>query len=369
MDALASESQSSPLHDKTAATASAMVDSPKSAESGQRNQAVDVIRLIAAASIVFVHSVRTPEIARWGNLLRFAVPFFLFASLYFQSLSLRRSSGRTLSQYVLSRVRRLYLPFLAWSLIYLIARNVKRLTLLKLGLVKLELGLLWKGTEYHLYFLPLLLACSIVLACVHWWVLRRDPRWRWPLSVLAVALGLAFALLPMPAGWDETFDNPTYAYVWTWRAAPAAFWALAFAWLMTAGPTVYRVSSTVGFLGLALTVVCSIKQAVHGIQLIPRALTGLGSVLVALAPWRLWQFDASNPALSVVGPMARLGRYGYGIYLCHVLIIETVRAVAARLHLNPSWGLDLMLFGLSFAGSTILVLLFARTRFLAWLNG
>src|SRR5262245_33047669 len=289
MASLTSGPKTLPLRDQASSAPGDPVVPDDRAQKGQRNEAVDVIRLIAAASIVYVHSVRTETLSQWGNLLRFAVPFFLFASLYFQSLSLRRSGGRNLSQYVLSRLRRLYLPFLAWSLIYLLARDLKRVYLLKLGLVKLELGLLWKGTEYHLYFLPLLLACSVVLACVHWWVLRRDPRFRWPLIVLAVAGGLVIALTPMPAGWDEGFgDNPTYAYVWTWRALPAACWALAFAWFMTAGPKVYEVSSGVGLLGLALTVACSIKQF-HGLQLIPRALSGLGSILVALAPWRLWR--------------------------------------------------------------------------------
>src|SRR4051812_14055264 len=83
------------------------------AETGEdrraRNQNIDVIRLIAAAGIIFVHATKGSAVfSSSGHLFRFAVPFFLFASLYFQSDSLRRRGERhTLSRYILSRVRRL----------------------------------------------------------------------------------------------------------------------------------------------------------------------------------------------------------------------------------------------------------------------
>src|SRR5215218_9071533 len=77
----------------------------KRAESASlaRNESVDVVRLFAAAGIVFVHAAQSDPLVRWGNFLRFAVPFYLFASLYFQSLSLRRNPERTLPQFILKR--------------------------------------------------------------------------------------------------------------------------------------------------------------------------------------------------------------------------------------------------------------------------
>ena len=67
--------------------------------------------------------------------------------------------------------------------------------------------------------------------------------------------------------------------------------------------------------------------------------------------------------------MARIGRYGYGIYLCHVLIVELIRAISSRANLGPSALLDIVNFTLSFSGSLILVQLLARSKRLAWLNG
>ncbi|MBC8106222.1 MAG: acyltransferase [Anaerolineae bacterium] len=318
-----------------------------------------MIRLFAAAGVVLVHSIESSELEYWGNLFRFAVPFYLFASIYYQSLSLGRNTERTFGQYVVGRVKRLYLPFLAWSAIYLVARDIKRVTFLDAGAISLSLSHLWQGTAYHLWFLPFLLAVSVVQAIVHHTMLQRDRRWRWILSALAIAGGFAIATVPMPEFWNRTFDSSTYAYVQWWRVLPTACWALAFAWVMTTGPTIIAVSSTLGFAGLALAAGCLVKQALHGIQLIPRGLTGFGCMLAALAPW-------SGPAVSF---MARIGRYGYGIYLCHVLIVELIRAISSRAQLGPSPWLDIVNFTLSFAGSLVLVQLLAGSKRLAWLNG
>lgn len=342
------------LVDKQTAVQPQLVDCSKA-----RNENIDVIRLVAALGIVFVHAVRAPELEGYRNFFRFAVPFFLFASLYFQALSFRRKTDRTLPQYVVHRFRRLYLPFLAWSVIYIVARDIKRVTLLHLGPVALTPGLLWKGPEYHLYFLPLLLSCSVAFALVHWAVLKRDPWWRWPLIGLAIVAGLAFALSPMPASWDEIFDNPTYAYVWAWRALPAVCWAMAFAWFMTAGSRIYTVPRLVGFAGVLLAAGCSLYQ-LHEIKLIPRGLSGLGCLLLALIPW---------PASDILSLLARIGRYSYGIYLSHVLVVELVRAMAVHGHFSPSVTMDLVIFAVSFAGSVGLVCVLGRTRWLAWLNG
>ncbi|HEY7086560.1 MAG TPA: acyltransferase family protein, partial [Tepidisphaeraceae bacterium] len=229
-----------------------------------------------------------------------------------------------------------------------------------LGAVPLSPGMLWKGVEYHLWFLPFLFAWSVLLAGIHTQLLRRSDLWRWPLIILFAVAGLAFALTPMPSTWDELFDNPTYAYVQGWRALPAASWAMAFALLMTSGPTVYRVSTLTGLAGAALTVACAVKQARYGIQLIPRGLSGLGSMLLALMPW------PHGPAVSL---LARWGRFSYGIYLCHVLVVEIVRVVGGRLHLSVSPAVDLAIFALGFGGSLVLVLFLGRFPRLAWLNG
>src|SRR4051794_32614364 len=146
--------------------ASQIVARPDGASvSAARNESVDVVRLFAAAGIVFVHAATSDTLVRWGNFFRFAVPFYLFASLYFQSLSLRRYPERTLPQYAAKRFKRLYFPFITWSIIYLLAHSLKRVLSHEAPL-PLHLSVLWTGTEYHLWFLPFLLIASLVMAVV-----------------------------------------------------------------------------------------------------------------------------------------------------------------------------------------------------------
>jgi surface polysaccharide O-acyltransferase-like enzyme len=105
--------------------------------------------------------------------------------------------------------------------------------------------------------------------------------------------------------------------------------------------------------------VCSIKQALGGLALAPRALTGLGSMLAALAPFKA----------SAVPALARLGRKGYGIYLCHVIPIEIIHLIFHKCHLAPSALLDVTNFAISFLGSWAIVALLGKSPRLAWLNG
>jgi surface polysaccharide O-acyltransferase-like enzyme len=83
-------------------------------------------------------------------------------------------------------------------------------------------------------------------------------------------------------------------------------------------------------------------------------------MLLALMPW------PHGPAVSL---LARWGRFSYGIYLCHVLVVEIVRVVGGRLHLSVSPAVDLAIFALGFGGSLVLVLFLGRFPRLAWLNG
>lgn len=322
-----------------------------------RNRAIDVVRFFAAAGIVFVHAAKSEPFLRWGNVVRFAVPFYLFASLYFQSASLRKKTDRTFLQYVAGRFRRLYLPFLAWSVIYFFARNGKRVFDANGG-VETDIGLLWRGVHYHLWFLPFLLFWSLVLAAVHYGILRHNRKFRWPLIVIAIVAGVVFALVPRPP--DRDFPSPYYAYIQFWISTPAVLWALAFAWFMTMGPVNYSIPHSLGVAGLALTAVCCFWQGYVGqIRLIPRGLTGLGTFLAAMAPWHG----------TFLSPLAALGKNAYGVYLSHVLVLETLRTITKRLHIEVSPASDIGLFVATFVLSLIFVQLLSKSSKTAWLNG
>src|SRR5690348_13210720 len=63
-----------------------------------RTESIDVIGLVAAAGIVLVDTAKSVPLISIGHFFRFAVQFYVFASLYFQAQSLRRNSTRTFSK-------------------------------------------------------------------------------------------------------------------------------------------------------------------------------------------------------------------------------------------------------------------------------
>src|SRR5262245_31367016 len=131
-----------------------------------RIDTLDAARLVALIAIIFIHTVESPELRRVSLIGTFGVPFYLFAALYFQARSFRRNPHRPFHRYVADRIYRLYLPFLAWSAIYLVARDLKHLFIVRDGAVHASVPELWIGTAHHLWFLPLLLVVTIMTAAL-----------------------------------------------------------------------------------------------------------------------------------------------------------------------------------------------------------
>ena len=98
---------------------------PASAPVRQRLELFDFARLVAIYSIVWLHTLRSPQLVSWTVLGRFAVPFFAAGAAFFVLEGLRRQPQRSIGEYAWGRVRRIYLPFLAWSGIYLVFKIVK----------------------------------------------------------------------------------------------------------------------------------------------------------------------------------------------------------------------------------------------------
>jgi peptidoglycan/LPS O-acetylase OafA/YrhL len=324
-----------------------------------RNDALDAVRFFAAAAVVLVHAVESQALGGWVNLFRFAVPFYLFASMYYQASSFRRRPDQPLGAYCIKRLKRLYGPFLAWSAIYFVARDIKRVTMIDYPPLHLSISMLWTGTEYHLWFLPFLLVASIVSAlCCR--AILRAPRLRWPAILLALAAMGMIVLAHRPQEMGDDFTGPSYAFWQMWWALTSVLSGMAFAWIVvfSAAPLL-GVPAVVGIGGIVLAAWMLVQQALHGWMMLPRALAGFGCMLAALAPWR-------GP---LVQGFARLGRFGYGIYLSHVLVVEMLRATMHHFGFDPTIWLDMLVFALGFAGSIAIAKLLARTPKLAWLNG
>lgn len=152
---------------------------------------IDLLRGLAALAVVMIHAggeivysesgELTPDL--WVRILtqacQFAVPFFLATSFYFMVGKLLKSpeqfSGR---DFLRSRVTRLLVPYLLWSLIYLAFRAVKAVQSAG-GLAQLfqdPIFLIFLGgSGIHLYFLPLLFTGSLLIPLLHRFAFSKAP--------------------------------------------------------------------------------------------------------------------------------------------------------------------------------------------------
>lgn len=133
---------------------------------------IDLCRGIAAYAVILVHS----GDEAWGVpiaqsainfrlLFYFAVPFFLAASFYF--IMYKPIAGFSLDFWK-SRLERIVIPYLLWSVIYLFLRLIfffRSNQLDRLNqLFQDPLAIAFcGGASYHLYFLPLLFAGSTLI--------------------------------------------------------------------------------------------------------------------------------------------------------------------------------------------------------------
>ncbi len=321
-------------------------------EQPPRRVAFDLGRLLAAYAIVWLHTPRSETLIETTSLVRFAVPFFVFAAVFFVFDSLRRHPERNFAQYFRSRLVRIYVPFLAWSGVYLLFKAAKSLLLPEQPNDFPGIELLWIGSFYHLWFMPFILAVSLAAFLVAKTVLARQR----PGSIVAIlsfiAAGL-LALLPLPMMPSEAARD--YQFL-VFNATPAVLMGIGLAILSGPAAKLFerRGATVLGlllFLGTTAAIFCL------GRARLLETLAGLGFMLVSLAsfqaPW--------------VERFAKLGRLAYGIFLSHLLFIKVAEAVASKLNIPSGCELDLGIFFFAAVGSTLLAWTLSQSSTTKWL--
>jgi peptidoglycan/LPS O-acetylase OafA/YrhL len=312
----------------------------------------DLARLIAAYGVVWLHAGRLPSLEASTAAGRFAVPFFVFATVFFVFDGLRRRPWLGFGQYAWSRLVRIYLPFLAWSGIYLALKLAKAAVLPEQENVFPGWSVLWTGSFYHLWFLPFILVVSLAAFALGKAVLG-CPAADGALVVACLAAGLLWALMPAPASGPLASGRGLLVA----SAVPSACWAVALA-LLYRGAVADYLKQPAALLAAALLLVGATAWVwqCHSSKLAP-TLAGLGFMLLALGP-------------SVGGWAARLSTFGplaYGIYLSHLLFIKVFESLLAKLGRPVSWQTDAAVFAATCLLSTLLAWALSRHGATRWL--
>lgn len=318
---------------------------------------LDVMRIVAALGIIWVHAATSEAGKMLSPVGTFGVPFYTYLAVLFMARGLtRRDQQRSLGGYIASRLYRVYLPFLFWSVVYLTLQETKGFIETH-RLPNLSWRVLYYGGHEHLWFLPYLMIVTIVGAILVRGLHDRKAL-RIPTIILLLATGAAACLWKEPtwvAKRVEDIDFWKYAF----RALPTVFFSIALALGTASDGKLPKSTAPIATGGAFLFILALLLQISEGPLKVLRTCAGLGVLLVALYP-------IHAPLTERLG---RLGRYSYGIYLSHLLFIRIVAMWTARWDIPSSLTLDLFTFCFAFIGASVLSVLMSQSKYTRWTLG
>lgn len=299
----------------------------------KRNVAIDQARFLAAAGVVWIHSVRSETLSTWGEVGRFAVPFFVGLAILFTWQSLQRTESLKFSTFLTQRFSRLYLPMISWSILYLMLKGMKKVLQPAAPNDFPGWSFWWGETAYHLWFIPFLMLVAVGL-----YFARKNINWNGQKQVLLAVVCLVVAsviafmvpIIPVFDGFEGS--------LWMWRTLPAALCAFVLFAICNTQPDAlvlqqrwlsmaWMVSVAALFLGVFDPGVIA-YQTIAGIMF-------LVAVLNSESIWR----DADW--------LTYLGRISMGIYFSHLLFVKLTEVFIDRMFVEAMPWKDLVVFGVA----------------------
>ena len=350
---------------------------------------IDLCRGLAAFAVILVHSGDeswgipiSDQAIQFRYLFYFAVPFFLAASFYFSTKKLPLNIDGTFWQ---KKFKRIVVPYLLWSIFYVVLKTVI-FTLTNnqdqvQELLSDPLAIVFLGAaSYHLYFIPLLLAGTILLYLANY--LSRQRNSTIILSLLTIFslvvyqllmltkndfdLGsyIAFPNLLQQLAVDSLFYQPWRIILvniaWIIRCLPYFFIALLINHVLKQNKSRLLYGKT----SIAVISVIFVLADVLGQKYLPASLS---EIIIA---YSLLLFGiAISKHLPDSNLIVSLGSCSFGIYLIHPVIKSAIEIILIKF--SPEITQSVSIFSmltyaiLSFLGSWIFILLIQKNKLTA----
>lgn len=317
-----------------------------------RNYSVDLGRFWACLAIIWIHTAESKAGVYAVPSCRWAVPYFISGVVVFAFVKSAEPSYKLVNfnSYLFYRFKRLYVPFIAWSLVYLLLRGAKHLIAGEGSPIIWSPAMLLNGTTNHLWFLPFAFLAS--LAC--YWagrLSRLRPTWKANVSVCYAVLALVFCVVNCPVQMDPEEVPVSYFLGLCWDALPSVFGALAVACYPRRSASWFPVALILAgscFLGLLL----------------------VGENRFLANGCGLALFVACWTKVSLVAPREiplHVARYSFGIYLSHIVFVEGFQVVASKVGVPVSLGKDAVVFAGSLVASLATAILIEKSSWSPYL--
>lgn len=321
---------------------------------------VDIFRGIAAYAVVLLHSGDDS----WGNInesvlhLRnffgFPVPFFLATSFYFMARTLAKRGWKNDSHFYLlkSKAYRLIVPYITWSIIYILIRNIYSTVDSSNDETQNMLNdtfsvIFFGGASYHLYFLPLLFTGIATFIFLNTWIDWTSIN---KVIIFFIVSLIVYEILDMSGNSFELGDNVAFQHLLTPYLEDTNF-ALLWRWISVELSWSLR---CLPYILLAILMQKTYHQRSHRFKsrvyrranLLIQIMTIL-FVFATLLIKPIWSSTTNNLVVSyslliialllskkLQGKLiekiaSNLGKCSLGIYLIHALIIPLLRKVLA----------------------------------------
>jgi peptidoglycan/LPS O-acetylase OafA/YrhL len=331
---------------------------------------VDGIRFICACWVMWIHIPESAQLAPTTSFGRFRLPTFVVFSVLFLFLSQKRHPQRTFKEYALGRLRILYLPFLAWAIIY-------QLSGWFLGLVTPYewkppgwTGFLINGGTPHLWFLPFILIVGVCMFPLARLLLAASvPARNIILTTFAAGLIASVFASHVANTLYESFvanmaniNHQNGAKELVFRAVtltPCVFLGIGIFFIyQSVRRRTARAFTVIGTAGAILLAICIAVNCLIRTNTVLESVAGVALAFIAFTPIRsiflIW--------------IAKWGRFSYGMYLVHVVFIILLRMLRSNvLHIAPSPWYDLFTLGTCIVLSLFAAILLSRSRYTRWL--
>lgn len=293
---------------------------------------VEWLRIFAAFGIVVFHAYD-----RQSGLIRsigyFGLPAFLsiFSALLFERSSLFGS----FSMFLRKRGRRLLLPWLFWSCIYLLLALVKTYWVHKPDSFELSIQTFLTGTSIHLWYLPYAFLASILI----YGLIRLRPKLGRSFLFLCIAgfLGVLVFSSYVLKHWRLPVPFPQWVF-----GTPAVFYGLLLMSLYQSLPFRSRLAA-----GIFLVIGTEILLA----ALYEMGYSGLCVSYGIACPLVGAVFLVSGENIPTASIALKGGELTYGIYLIHPLLLSFCRFILGE---AGSWFVVISVFAISLAFTYIL---------------
>lgn len=283
------------------------------AEASSRSRGIDACRVLAAVLVIWIHAtsgVHFSPLIVHTMLGLIGVPFFTAAAMLFAVRHAYR--GVALSALVMSRVRRILIPFVIWAVFYWVASDLIFGRILSGVPLTFEWREAMKGFTWHLWFLPFVFVMSTLAVLIS----------RVTVRTAAVAAGAALcailgavAVFGVPATSDVSFARWPYEL-------PVALVSLAGALAMQRRWVRVRTSGVVAATLWLGVVVFAVYGLLEGEPPARRSAQAAGVLMLAAA--------LATPDRFIPEWLARLGSLGYSVYVVHVVILQVTMMLLER---------------------------------------